>query len=513
MGSLLRRQKRRPEKLNLNHLLLFSASPKPPNSSSSNSFMMQGGDTTAGDGTGGASIYGPTFDDEAFILKHGRAGVLSSANAGPHTNSSQFFVLFDQAPWLDGKHVVFGTVVEGMEAVVRAAERVGSKGGTPRAKVVVVGCGVVENSSRSTAAALPAAASKRKEDEGATLDGDDASRERLRRLRGGEEEKGSGSGVVSAPVPVRTAQDEIREAEEKAAAAAAAATEEGEEEPAHPRERVEGAAGGEAAVPSSDNDGGAAAAPPPPPPPPANSRAAKLELLRSKLAASRKANAGAVIAEKRREAAEAARGRREEEEAGNDNGNGGGGIPGFKAWSKEAAAERAAECARLGLPLTKSHLLDRADATEARLNKKKKTTYYRPATEESAQESVQAAAAYERRMAQLPADALPPPSSSSLPSAPTSSLAYGGQSRDSKEAVDRMAAELAAEGARARLQKIQRAAAVKGDGGGGGASGGDVDAISTRNEDFNRKLGVKYGKAAAEIKANLERGTALPDNN
>ena len=114
-------------------------------------------------------------------------------------------------------------------------------------------------------------------------------------------------------------------------------------------------------------------------------------------------------------------------------------------------------------------------------------------------------------MAQLPTAVLaagpPDPSASSSAAAP-SLLAYGGAPRDSKEAVERMAQELAAEGARARAQKIRRAAAVKGSGSGAG----DVDAISTGNEDFNRKLGVKYGAAAAEIRENLERGTALPDN-
>ena len=501
--------------------------------------MMQGGDTTAGDGTGGASIYGPTFDDEAFILRHDGAGVLSSANAGPHTNSSQFFVLFARAPWLDGKHVVFGRVVEGMEGVARAAERVGTKGGAPRQKVVVVGCGVVggggeegvgPSSSKAAAASLPAGEEKGSlsEDAAAALDGDDASRARLRRLRGEEAGKERGAakgGVVSSPVPVRTAQDELREEEEAAkkeeeeekeeeeAAAAAAATAAGCLEARAPERGKEEEERGEEPTSPPSGDGGDDPRPQPrplPPQPPAQppgSRAAKLELLRSKLAALRKANAGAVIAEKRREAAEAARSRRaggdEEEEGGS--GGGGGGAPGFKAWNREAAAERAAECARLGIPLSKSHLLDRADAAEARLNKKKKRqTYYKPETEESAQESVAAAAAFERRMAQLAS--APGLSSSSSASA---ALAYGGRSRDSEEAVDRMARELAAEGARARARKIQRAAAVKG----GAGAGGDVDAISTRNEDFNRKLGAKYGAAAAEIKANLELGTALPDNN
>ena len=106
-------------------------------------FMAQGGDFVKGDGTGSVSLYGTSFDDENFVLRHDRPGTLSMANSGPHTNGCQFFVTFRPTPHLDGKHVVFGYVVDS-EEVLRALEHVRTnRGDRPLEDVTVVDCGII----------------------------------------------------------------------------------------------------------------------------------------------------------------------------------------------------------------------------------------------------------------------------------------------------------------------------------------------------------------------------------
>ncbi|XP_008068749.1 peptidyl-prolyl cis-trans isomerase A-like [Carlito syrichta] len=103
-------------------------------------FMCQGCDFTSHNGTGGKSIYGEKFDDENFILKHTGPDILSMADAEPNTNGSQFFICTTKTEWLVGKHVVFGKVKEGMNAV-QATEGFGSKNDKTSKKITIADCG------------------------------------------------------------------------------------------------------------------------------------------------------------------------------------------------------------------------------------------------------------------------------------------------------------------------------------------------------------------------------------
>ena len=105
--------------------------------------MIQGGDYEKGDGTGGKSIYGTTFDDENFEIKHDKPYMISMANSGPNSNGSQFFITTVHTPHLDGKHVVFGEIVDGIKIIKKINEILTDHTDKPIYEVKIINCGIV----------------------------------------------------------------------------------------------------------------------------------------------------------------------------------------------------------------------------------------------------------------------------------------------------------------------------------------------------------------------------------
>lgn len=105
-------------------------------------FIAQSGDFNANDGSQNESIYGPKFDDENFSVHHDSPGIVSMANSGRNTNGGQFFITLIRAPWLDGSHVAFGRVVDGMD-VLSQMQECGQSSGVPKQKVVIADCGEI----------------------------------------------------------------------------------------------------------------------------------------------------------------------------------------------------------------------------------------------------------------------------------------------------------------------------------------------------------------------------------
>ena len=420
--------------------------------------MCQGGDV---DGAGGQSIYGRAFDDENFTLNHDVPGLLSLANAGPNTNGSQFFITLVPCPWLDGKHTVFGKVVDGpsME-VVRRMEACGSQDGTVRVAggVKVVGCGELSPADGRGGEGGSHGVGAARGPHGEEVDLEEEARKRLAQRK------------------IVTAQDELRqiaekervermktvlEAEARERDAASSSSDDERDAPAsrdsedqgdedgHGRETGRERAG------SGDGSEGRG-----------TSVKDRLKSLKSKMRRARKENQTAVIEEIKQERASKVLAEAMGDAEGGD---------GRKKWFKDREKMKQKELQRLGLRDDQAYLIDTAEQAEYKDQK----------NAQSVRERKKEAQMKELAKVYQGTDGAP--------------YVHGGAGGAPKDAVDRMVADL--EGGRGRGRRKRP-----------DDSGDVIDYVNKKNARINRDLEKAYGKYTKEIKANLERGTALPDN-
>jgi len=443
-------------------------------------FMAQGGDFDRGDGTGGRSVYGDSFADENFVLGHDDRGVLAMANSGPDTNGSQFYITFRPTPHLDGRHVVFGRVdLADAEsaAVLDALEKV-STGRDDRPKMVVkiIDCGVEGGSKDDAATAKEAAAAAAKDGDEIDLDDDD------------DDDDGNevGIGLAAAAAAAKKDTDEIDLDDEEDDDVAEEQVEKEvnvAEETAPPRK------GSKAAL------------------------QARLRKLKMKMNQSRQLNKREVQSEGERLGSEegAAQHRRQQNKRDRDNRK--------KEW--EAMSGRAAEsAARVAATVGGSAAVEDADikkltdqasdvlrkaqrkADRAATNRYEITDTYNSEgqqrhyerslksvprgmtqTHSAAASGLESGAVYDPLSSQLDADA------------------HEAAASSERAGARRLAAEMHRRAAKSDAARKKRSAVE--------FDATDISGINKRNKRFNEKIGRNFDAHTAEIRQNLERGTAL----
>eukprot|EP00798_Chlamydomonas_sp_ICE-L_P013268 gene13268-19110_t len=465
-------------------------------------FMCQGGDFTKFDGTGGESIYGPKFGDENFVLQHDQPGILSMANAGPGTNASQFFMCTVATPWLDNKHVVFGKVIEGM-TVVKRMEVCGGRSGKVSRKVQVVDCGQLESKvqmllkmrlEREEMAQLKAGIK--------TLDPDEASMQRLAEMRAKlAASSPAGDSVTALDEDLERGAMKKRTGPAPISSIAATLQRLADIQKEAPGDSNAGPSGGDRGGAEADETASAAAAADAPedqeeeedmggdgsvidPLASMNPRQRKLYELRQKLHESRKANQ-----------------RANEKEHGGPSKDSDQGPSAQRKWFEDKQKRKAEELERLGLDETHAHRIETAETAELGYNKREKKTPSTFGWDAFNQKTL--FGAFEKRQDNVPFNKAEYEAAKAKDPdfyRGADSLSYGKAADLPESNVDRMVNELV--GRDKKKTEFSRRRAHNDE---------DVSYINDRNAHFNKKIERAFGKYTVETKANLERGTALPE--